>query len=240
LNISCLIVEDEPLARNLIAEYVSKVPFLHLVKACSSPIEAMNLLRQNQIDLLFLDVQMPEITGISFLKSLQKKPHVVLTTAYSEYALEGYELDVIDYLLKPITFDRFLKAVDKVSQRMATGTPATPSDKIAEQASDYIFVKDGTKLVKIRWADILFVEGLKDYVTIHTRQQKVVSLQRLKVMEEQLPKDKFLRIHNSFIVAIDAIEVIHKDKVQIGEHQIPIGETYKKSFREFVEGKHLG
>jgi DNA-binding LytR/AlgR family response regulator len=200
----------------------------------------MNLLRQNQIDLLFLDVQMPEITGISFLKSLQKKPHVVLTTAYSEYALEGYELDVIDYLLKPITFDRFLKAVDKVSQRMATGTPATPSDKIAEQASDYIFVKDGTKLVKIRWADILFVEGLKDYVTIHTRQQKVVSLQRLKVMEEQLPKDKFLRIHNSFIVAIDAIEVIHKDKVQIGEHQIPIGETYKKSFREFVEGKHLG
>jgi two-component system, LytTR family, response regulator len=240
LNISCLIVEDEPLARNLMTEYVKKVPFLNLIKACSSPIEAMDLLRQTPVDLLFLDVQMPEITGISFLKSLQKKPEVILTTAYSEYALEGYELDVVDYLLKPITFDRFLKAVDKVGQRLnSTGPPPAP-ERQAEPTTDYIFVKDGTKMVKIRWADILYVEGLKDYVTIHTRQQKVVSLQRLKVMEEQLPANKFLRIHNSFIVALDAIDVIHKDKVQIGDHQIPIGETYKKEFREFVEGKHLG
>ena len=241
MSISCLIVEDEPLARNLITDYVKKVPFLQLVKACASPLEALEELRQRPVDLLFLDVQMPEITGIAFLKSLQKKPHVILTTAYSEYALEGYELDVVDYLLKPITFDRFLKAVDKASQRISNqpGT-ASPERPASEPTDDFIFVKDGTKLVKVRWADILFVEGLKDYVTIHTRQQKVVSLQRLKVMEEQLPKERFMRVHNSFIVAVDAIDVIHKDRLQIGEHQIPIGDTYKKSFREFVDRKHLG
>ncbi|MFZ5972005.1 MAG: LytR/AlgR family response regulator transcription factor [Bacteroidota bacterium] len=241
MTISCLIVEDEPLARNLMTEYVRKVPFLNLVKACANPIEALEILRSTPIDLLFLDVQMPEITGISFLKSLQKKPQVVLTTAYSEYALEGYELDVADYLLKPITFDRFLKAVDKVSQRLQPPTlPADAPYSFAEPVPDYIFVKDGTKLVKIRWADILYIEGLKDYVTIHTRQQKVISLQRLKVMEEQLPADKFMRIHNSFIVALDAIDVVMKDKVQIGAQFIPIGDTYRKNFKEFIDRKHLG
>lgn len=223
-------------------EYVNKVPFLELIKACGSPIEALGILQQTPVDLLFLDVQMPEITGISFLKSLHKKPQVILTTAYSEYALEGYELDVADYLLKPITFDRFLKAVDKVSQRLTAAAPSTvmASDKPVEPGADYIFVKDGTKLVKVRWADILYIEGLKDYVTIHTKQQKVVSLQRLKVMEEQLPADRFMRVHNSFIVALHAIDVVHKDKVQIGEHQIPVGETYKKDFREYIDGKHFG
>jgi len=180
LNISCLIVEDEPLARNLLTEYVSKVPYLNLMKACSGALEAMEVLRTNPVDLLFLDVQMPELTGIAFLKSLQKKPLVILTTAYSEYAIEGYELDITDYLLKPITFERFLKAVDKASQRLSGNHTAT--EKPAEALPDFIFVKDGTKLVKIRWNDILYVEGLKDYVTIHTRTQKVISLQRLKVL----------------------------------------------------------
>jgi two-component system LytT family response regulator len=242
LTISCLIVEDEPLARNLITEYVSKVPYLNLVKACSGALEAMEVLRNNPVDLLFLDVQMPELTGISFLKSLQKKPLVILTTAYSEYALEGYELDITDYLLKPITFERFLKAVDKVSQRMS-GAPITSGapnqEKPTEVAPNFIFVKDGTKLVKIRWDDILYVEGLKDYVTIHTRTQKVISLQRLKVLEEQLPAEKFIRVHNSFIVALEAIDSVHKDKIQIGQALIPIGDTYKKSFRDFIEGRQI-
>jgi two-component system LytT family response regulator len=233
-----LIVEDEPLARNLITEYVSKVPYLNLVKACSGALEAMEVLRTNNVDLLFLDVQMPELTGISFLRSLQKKPLVILTTAYSEYAIEGYELDITDYLLKPITFERFLKAVDKVNQRMTAGPVA--NDKPAEVAApNFIFVKDGTKLVKIRWDDILYVEGLKDYVTIHTRTQKVISLQRLKLLEEQLPADKFIRVHNSFIVALDAIDSVHKDKIQIGQASIPIGDTYKKEFREFIEGRQI-
>ncbi|HEX8060475.1 MAG TPA: LytTR family DNA-binding domain-containing protein [Cyclobacteriaceae bacterium] len=237
MNISCLIVEDEPLARNLITEYVKKVPYLNLVKACSGALEAMEVLRTTPVDLLFLDVQMPELTGIAFLKSLQKKPLVILTTAYSEYAIEGYELDITDYLLKPITFERFLKAVDKVNQRLS-GTQVIV-EKPAEALPDFIFVKDGTKLVKIRWNDILYVEGLKDYVTIHTRTQKVISLQRLKVLEEQLPADKFIRVHNSFIVALDAIDSVHKDKIQIGQAQVPIGDTYKKSFREFIEGRQI-
>jgi two-component system LytT family response regulator len=239
LNISCLIVEDEPLARNLLTEYVRKVSYLNLVKACSGPLEAMDVLRTTSVDLLFLDVQMPEITGISFLKSLQKKPLVILTTAYSEYALEGYELDITDYLLKPITFERFLKAVDKANQRLSTGIPVQSDKPASETPSPFIFVKDGTKLVKIRWDDILYVEGLKDYVTIHTRTQKVISLQRLKVLEEQLPTDKFIRVHNSFIVALDAIDSVHKDKIQIGNASVPVGDTYKKAFREFIEGRQI-
>lgn len=234
-----MIVEDEPLARNLITDYVKKVSYLNLVKACSSALEAMEVLRTNPVDLLFLDVQMPELTGISFLKSLQKKPLVILTTAYSEYALEGYELDITDYLLKPITFERFLKAVDKANQRMSGTLAPVASEKPVEPTANFIFVKDGTKLVKIRWDDILYVEGLKDYVTIHTRTQKVISLQRLKVLEEQLPTDKFIRVHNSFIVALDAIDSVHKDKIQMGQALIPIGDTYKKSFREFIEGRQI-
>lgn len=244
MNITCLIVEDEPLARNLLTDYVRKVPYLNLIKACSGPLEAMEELRKNAVDLLFLDVQMPEITGIAFLKSLQKKPFVILTTAYSQYALEGYELDVTDYLLKPIIFERFLKAVDKVSQRITTTAPVAMPPAIEKtsvpEAAPYIFIKDGTKLVKVRWDDILYVEGLKDYVTIHTRLQRVISLQRMKVLEEQLPADRFIRIHNSFIIALDAIDSVHKDKVQIGEAHIPIGDTYKKSFKEFIEGKQMG
>ena len=240
-TITCLIVEDEPLARNLLTDYVKKVPYLNLIKACSGPLEAMEELRKQPVDLLFLDVQMPEVTGISFLKSLQKKPLVILTTAYSQYALEGYELDVTDYLLKPITFERFLKAVDKVSQRLSSnGVAPTPAEKASPEAPSYIFVKDGTKLVKVRWEDILYVEGLKDYVTIHARQQKIISLQRMKLLEEQLPADQFIRIHNSFIISLNAIDSVHKDKVQIGQAYLPIGDTYKKSFREFLEGKQIG
>lgn len=239
MSISCLIVEDEPLARNLLTEYVRKVPYLTLVKACSGPLEAMEVLRATSVDLLFLDVQMPEITGISFLKSLQKKPLVILTTAYSEYALEGYELDITDYLLKPITFERFLKAVDKANQRLSAASVAPAEKPVAEAPPPFIFVKDGTKLVKIRWDDILYVEGLKDYVTIHTRTQKVISLQRLKVLEEQLPPDRFIRVHNSFIVALDAIDSVHKDKIQIGSASVPVGDTYKKAFREFIEGRQI-
>jgi len=241
LKLNCVIVEDEPLARNLMVDYVRKVPSLNLVEACSSPLAAIEVLRSNSVDLLFLDVQMPELTGISLLKVLQKKPFVILTTAYSEYALEGYELDVTDYLLKPITFERFLKAVDKVIQRTEGVKPTVVvQDKSVQGSkSSFVFVKDGTKLVKIELEDILYVEGLKDYVTIHTRQQKIVSLQRLKVLEDQLPADKFIRIHNSFIVALRAIDSIHKGEIQVGNALLPIGETYKKSFREFIEKNQM-
>jgi DNA-binding LytR/AlgR family response regulator len=240
LKLNCVIVEDEPLARRLITDYVNKVPTLNLIEACSNPLDAIEVLRKNTVDLLFLDVQMPEITGITLLKSLQKRPMVILTTAYSEYALEGYELDVVDYLLKPITFERFLRAVDKATQRIDSKLPPPQQEKISvEQSPAFVFVKDGTKLVKIKLDDILYVEGLKDYVTIHTRLQKVVSLQRLKALETQLPSEKFIRIHNSFIVALHAIDVIHKGEVQIGDKFLPIGDTYRKSFKEFVDKNQM-
>ena len=241
MNITCLIVEDEPLARNLLTDYVKKVPSLELVDVCSSPLAAIEVLKQKKVDLLFLDIQMPEITGITLLKILQKKPLVILTTAYSEYALESYDFDVVDYLLKPITLERFLRAVDKVSQRLETPkTSPLQKEKLSSgESQDFIFVKDGTKLVKIRYADILYVEGLKDYVTIHTRQQKVVSLQRLKVLEELLPSNKFIRIHNSFIVALDAIDAIHKGDVQIGTAMLPISDSYKKDFKELIDKNQI-
>jgi two-component system, LytTR family, response regulator len=237
--LNCLIVEDEPLARNLLTEYVSKVEGLKLVEACSSPLPALEILRKHHIDILFLDIQMPDITGISFLKVLQKKPYVILTTAYSQYALEGYELDVVDYLLKPITFERFLKAVDKVNQRVQNPVRVS-TDVSSKPANDFVFVKDGTKLVKVELADILYVEGLKDYVTIHTRTQKIVTLQRLKALEEQLPSDRFIRIHHSYIIAVSAIDAVHKGEVKIGNALLPISESYRKSFREFIEGKQIG
>jgi DNA-binding LytR/AlgR family response regulator len=171
---------------------------------------------------------------------------VILTTAYSEYALEGYELDVADYLLKPIIFDRFLKSVEKVSMRLNTAlpTPTEGTSPVVANANtvsvDYIFVKDGTKLVKIRLNEILFVEGLKDYVMIHTPQQKIVSLQRMKTLEEQLPENQFVRIHNSYIVSLEAMDAIHKEKVQVGAIFLPISDTYRKSFKDFIERNNVG
>ena len=242
MKITCLIVEDEPLARNLMVAYVEKVPYLHLLKACSNPLDAIDFLRDNAVDLLFLDVQMPEITGITLLKVLQKKPLVILTTAYSEYALEGYELDILDYLLKPITFERFLKAVEKANQRMNISTinptEIVVSEKI-EPKQNFIFVKDGTKQIKVRLSDILYIESLKDYVRIYTKTQKIVSLLTMKALESQLPETEFTRIHNSFIVSLEAIDAIDKEKVQIGETFLPVSDTYKKSFKEFIDGGSL-
>ncbi len=238
MNLKCIIVDDEPLARNLLTEYIKKVPYLDLVKTCSTPQEALEALRNYPIDLMFLDIQMPEITGTTLLRTLQKRPMVILTTAYSEYALESYELDVVDYLLKPITLERFLRAVGKVNELSAL--PASlPAQPVQETGQPFVFVKDGTKLVKILWEDILYIEGLKDYVTIHTKQQKIVSLQRLKLMEETLPPDQFIRIHNSFIIALRAIDTIHKDKVQIGTVFLPISDSYRKAFKDFIEKNHI-
>lgn len=239
MKLNCVIIEDEPLARNLITEYVKKVPSLNLLNAFSNPLEALEALRTLSVDILFLDVQMPEITGISLLKVLKKRPLVVLTTAYSEYALEGYELDVADYLLKPITFERFLKSVDKIMLRLEADPKPVVMASETVGSPAFVFVKDGTKLVKVRLDEILYVEGLKDYVTIHTISQKITTLQRMKALEEQLPADKFIRIHNSYIVALDAIDVIQKNEVSIGSVSLPIGDTYRKSFKEFIDKKHI-
>ena len=235
MKLRSLIVEDEPLARNLLVEYVKKVSSLELIQACSNPLQAIEVLRTQPIDLMFLDIQMPEITGISLLKTLQKKPLVILTTAYSEYALESYELDVVDYLLKPVTFDRFLRAVDKATHRFSA-PPSTENAATAPRQS-FVFVKDGTRLIK--FDDILYVEGLKDYVTIVTRTGKIVSLQRLKTLETQLPAETFIRVHHSYIISMKAIDSIHKGEVRIGNNAIPISESYKKALKEFIERNQM-
>lgn len=242
---SCVIVEDEPLARNLLASYISKIPRLELKNSFSNALDALEYLRENQVDILFSDIQMPEVTGITLLKLLKNKPLIILTTAYSEYALEGYELDVYDYLLKPISFERFLKAIEKGIARLDDNQiPSTfkteTKELTTEIQSDYFFVKDGTKLIKINLSNILYIEGLKDYVCIFTNQKKIVTLQTMKSLEATLPKDKFIRIHNSFIVAISAIEEIERDRLIINKTTIPISETYKKAFRELVEKRQIG
>lgn len=253
---TCAIVEDEPLARNLLEKYVGKVPHLELVRSFADPLEALAFLREQSVDILFSDIQMPELTGVSLLKVLPRKPIIIFTTAYSEYAVEGYELDVTDYLLKPITFDRFLKSVEKAAQRLAANRPpeiATPATaektpapppaaevETTPQPTNFIFVKDGSKLVKIRLADIQYIEGLKDYVTIFTPEKKVVTLQTLKSLEAQLPENQFVRIHNSYIVAFDWVDVIHREQVQIGKVLLPVSDTYRRSFRAFLERRQVG
>jgi two-component system, LytTR family, response regulator len=236
---TCIIVEDEPLARSLMENYIQKVPYLDLIQSFSDPLKALEFLRDNSVDILFSDIQMPEITGITLLKILQKKPLIILTTAYSEYAIEGYELDVLDYLLKPITFERFLKSVEKASLRLnltnLKSDEIVLGNSISNAVQPFIFVKDGTKLVKIKLSDIMYIEGLKDYVSIYTPTQKIVSLQTLKALEIQLPEKQFIRIHNSYIVALEWIEAIQREKIQIGKVFLPISDTYRKAFKDFIE-----
>jgi DNA-binding LytR/AlgR family response regulator len=241
---SCIIVEDEPLARNLLSAYISKVPRLELKQSFSNALDALEYLRENPVDVLFSDIQMPEVTGITLLKLLKTKPLIFLTTAYSEYALEGYELEVYDYLLKPISFERFLKALEKGIARL-DGNVSQPISTIIQEVQsapnqDYIFVKDGTKLVKINLSDILYIEGLKDYVCIYTPQKKIISLQTMKSLEASLPSDRFVRVHNSFIIAFSAIEEIEKDRLVINKSTIPISDTYKKTFREIIDKRQIG
>ncbi len=242
---SCVIVEDEPLARNLLSAYISKIPRLELKQSFSNALDALEYLRANSVDILFSDIQMPEVTGITLLKLLKNKPLIILTTAYSEYALEGYELDVYDYLLKPISFERFLKAIEKGITRLDSLHVLAPAkidtnESIVLNPSDYFFIKDGTKLIKVNFSDILYIEGLKDYVCIYTPQKKIVSLQTMKSLESTLPKDRFIRVHNSFIIALSAITEIEKDRLIINKTTIPISETYKKAFRELVEKRQIG
>lgn len=225
--IRCVVIDDEPLARQLLTDFIAKVPELSLEGSFSSALNSLELLRKKQVDVLFLDIQMPDITGIEFLKALDHKPLVVFTTAYAEHALTGYELDVADYLLKPFDFNRFLKSITKITQRLK---PESESKNASDQ-TEFIFIKDGTKQVKIPVTSIRFIKGSREYVTIVTTDKKVMSLQTMKSMEEILPAD-FIRIHNSFIISLAAVETIYKNKLQLGNEDFPIGITYKKKVLE--------
>lgn len=220
-RIKCIVVDDEPLAVSLLGSYVEKIPFFELVFSTENPIEALEYIRKNEADLIFLDIQMSELTGINFMKIVGDKLKYILTTAYSEYALEGYEHNVIDYLLKPITFDRFQKSALKAQERFPTNETS---------ANSYFFVKSSGQQHKINFDEILYIESIKDYVNIKTDNQEYIVLDTLKSLENQLPEN-FARVHKSFILNLDKIEKIDVRNVFLNSgKEIPIGETYKSEF----------
>ncbi len=218
----CLIIDDEPAARDILRKYISDAPELELSGICKDALEARQMVKQKEIDLLFLDVHMPRLTGIDFLKSLNHPPKVILTTAYSEYALEGYELDVVDYLLKPFSFERFLKAVDKAWDK------TEPSNS----KESYVSIKADGKLYRIHFDDIIFAESQGDYVTVHTTEKNITFNQTLKDFHAQLPPMDFSRVHKSFIVSLSKIKYLEGNMIMLGEHTIPVGKSYKQEFMD--------
>ncbi|MCX6247343.1 MAG: LytTR family DNA-binding domain-containing protein [Bacteroidetes bacterium] len=234
--IRCIAIDDEKLALDLIEDDILKVPFLQLVKKCRSGLEALEVLQNEKIDLIFLDIQMPDISGIQFLKSLPNKPLVVFTTAYEKYALEGFDLDVVDYLLKPYSFDRFLKAVNKVQDYLLIPEKNRISRTAGEISisSEFIFVKSDYKLVKIEIAEIQYIESQKDYVKIVSGGKPVVTLSSMKAIEEKLVAPDFIRVHRSFMVNVRKIRYIQRNFVMVGEKEIPLGDNYKESFLQII------
>jgi DNA-binding LytR/AlgR family response regulator len=234
--LKCIAIDDESLALDLVEDNIAKVPFLRLDARCRNAFEAIEYLQNNQVDLIFLDIQMPGLTGVQFLEGLTQKPMVIFVTAYQQYALEGFNLDVIDYVLKPISFERFLKASHKAldffkSKLALQGNLAKPEAKV-----DYIFIHADYSLMKIMLEDILYIEGLKDYIKIHVRNQKypIVCRMTMKLISEKLPSDEFLRIHKSFIVSLKKIESIRNKKVKIGENHIPLSDSYSEQFYQTI------
>jgi DNA-binding LytR/AlgR family response regulator len=223
-----MIVDDEPLAIKLVESHIMKLDNLEVVARCSNAMEAFEILREKKIDLLFLDIQMPQITGIEFIKTLKNPPKVIITTAYRQYAIDGYELDVVDFLLKPISFERFLKSINKyyhyASQDMTVVT-APVTDGLGD--SSYMDVRENKKIVRIYLRDIKFIEGLNEYVGINTAERKIITKCSLTRIEEKLPSDRFLRIHKSFIVPMARIQAFTSTTVEVDKKELPIGRSYK-------------
>jgi DNA-binding LytR/AlgR family response regulator len=231
-RINCLILDDEPAALEVLEHFIGKVFFLNLVKKCEQAIEAMQILEENNIDLLFLDISMPDIDGLQFLKSIKSRPLVIFTTGYREYALDGYDYDIVDFLLKPFDFERFLKAVNKANN-LISKTSRIPV--VQTKAQQYIFIKADYKLMKINVDDILFVEGLKDYIKIYTRQKLYLTLMSMTAIEEKLPAGEFFRLHRSYIISLSKIDSISRHRVIIGEKFIPISLPYREKFYLIID-----
>ncbi|MGI4867556.1 MAG: LytR/AlgR family response regulator transcription factor [Janthinobacterium lividum] len=228
MSLSVLAIDDEPLALRVIAAHAKKVPFLNLVATTTNPVEGLLRVQQGGIDLVLLDVQMATLTGIQFLQLLQGQCPVILTTAYSEYALEGYEYAVADYLLKPISFDRFLQAVQRVQARQLAA-PAAPTAAAPEQA-DYLFVKTDSRLQRVSHADIYYIEGGKEYATIVTATGNILTLTSLAKLSESLPASQFQRVHKSYIVALNKIESVERQRIYLAGAVLPVGDTYRADF----------
>ena len=226
MKLKCIITDDEPIARKGLQSYVERINFLELVGVCEDAIQLNNQLKSQQADLLFLDIEMPYMTGIELLNSLSNPPKVIITSAYAEYAIKGYDLEVSDYLLKPISFDRFLKAVNKVyDQLISSQTPVV---------QDYLFVKTSLKLEKIRFNDMRFIEGIENYVAIYTSDGKIITHTTLRTILQKLPPERFVQVHKSYLVNIDKIDSIEGNLLGIGKNKIPLSRTYKEAALEII------
>lgn len=228
MRITCVIIDDEPIARKGLKEYITDVDFLEIIGEFDSPLKATELISSGEVQLLFLDIQMPRITGLDFFKSLQHPPPVIFTTAYPQYALEGFEVNALDYLVKPFTFERFLKAVLKAKEFYEI----RESNLADGKTSDYFFIKADNKLVKILFDEVLYVEALQNYVTIHTPSRKYMTYLTFKAVEDYLPADKFLKVHKSYIVAASKIDSIEGNDIRIGQQHIPISRNQKDEVME--------
>jgi DNA-binding LytR/AlgR family response regulator len=235
--LKCLVIDDEPLAIKLLEDHIGKVHFLELSGSHFNPLEALITLSQNPVDLIFLDIQMPQLNGVQFMQLLQNRAMVIITSAYQEYAIEGFEHNVVDYLLKPISFERFFRAVEKACKVRNPAARIVASGELYPATGGYIFIKVETKMVRVELDDILYVEGLKNYVSIFTKTQRIVTLQTMKQLEEILPPNRFVRVHKSFIVALDKINTIERQEIYIKDKIIPIGITYSEHFFKLLERK---
>jgi len=236
--INAIAIDDEPLALRLVTEYIEKTPGLKLLGGFDNPLDAMEFLSRESADLIFLDIRMPDLTGLEFTRSLVKGPKVIFTTAYEKYALEGFRLEVVDYLLKPFSYEEFLKAVRKAQRliRLEKGVP----DKV-EASNEFLFLKSDYKIKRINFDEILYIEGLKDYVKVFTRNspKPVLSLTTMKLLESKLPASKFMRVHRSFIVNLDRIDTIERRRIVFGKTYIPVSDQYKDKFQDYLNRNFL-
>jgi two-component system LytT family response regulator len=228
-KLSCIIIEDEPLALEKTKDFVEKVPFLHLSATFDNALTGLNYLNNNKVDLLFLDINMDELSGIDLLESSRINSQVIITTAYQEYALKGYELQITDYLLKPFTFTRFLQAVNKAQDNLNQRTSDNPPD--------FIFVKTENRLEKIMINEIIYIEGMRDYRRVHTTTKKVMTLQNLSEFERLIPASLVCRVHKSFMVAVSKIESIERSRIKIADQLIPVSDTYKDTFFQLINSR---
>ena len=238
--LNCIAVDDEPLALGLVAAFIEKTPFLQLAGKFSSAVEALDVIHQQQIDIVFLDIQMPDLTGIELARVIEKAgpgaPRIIFTTAFNQYALDGFRVDALDYLLKPFNYEEFLRAASKAKTYVELVRKAAQTSAPIETKDEYLFLKVEYQLVRIAYDDILYMEGLKDYVKVHLKSdtKPVLSLTSLKALEEKLPVSRFMRIHRSFIVNLDQIGAVTRNSIQIGNTTIPVSDQYKEIFSQFL------
>lgn len=238
----CIAIDDEPLALNIIKDYARRIDYIDLVACCTNPLEAIKILNKEEIDLIFLDIQMPNISGMDLIRALGKTPLFIFTTAYSNYALEGYELNALDYLLKPFSFERFFKAVNKayeISMLRKSKHSYGIQGNDYHEPEKYLMVKVEYSTVRLDINEIQYIEGLKDYVKIYAGKKPLLTKSTMKNIEEKLPSDTFVRVHKSFIVSVAKIDAIENNRIMIGDKHIPIGNQYKNDFNNFLESKRL-